>query len=443
MKSYTFKYHSLGPDDIQLTINMFSVAGFTNAQLGTGPMQEPEKQKPVNKKYYMGISGGGWRAIASTMGVFRGLSQLGTLSHVDMFSSVSGGTWFLSKLAYDDKFAKSVLTNETRIGRSTTNYMEKQYFRTMKRSSDQSKYCASSNLSSYCNDQIATAARGLFTEEASLIPGMIKNDMASYYYALERFRFNWRNMVEAAILGANPSAQNLNTAQLAPTLRSQLKKQTQFAFNWLQFHQWTEETNRWFLKKVGTYRRQVAQYPVYTSAVYTVDGDESDLTVKAQGQPINELFDVCYRKHGEDVCGHFDFSNLTIGQVASASSAAVGGGMVDSWVKNVIKVARLVVLVMVGDSVSAITLKSMLSNKIGGHCDQAAIGEVLKFLDLGVGNPDPLENVTARWTNFLHDMAIRLPAKMSTGQVLMTVPSIDAVLSRAGRGRGEAYTHVS
>merc|ERR1719174_330685 len=111
----------------------------------------------------------------------------------------------------------------------------------MKRSSDQSKYCASSNLSSYCNDQIATAARGLFTEEASLIPGMIKNDMASYYYALERFQFNWRNMVEAAIVGANTSAQNLNTAQLAPTLRSQLKKQTQFAFNWLQFHQWTEE----------------------------------------------------------------------------------------------------------------------------------------------------------------------------------------------------------
>ena len=63
----------------------------------------------------------------------------------------------------------------------------------------------------------------------------------------------------------------------------------------------------------------------------------------------------------------------------SKSRTAVGAGMVDSWVKNVIKVARLVVLVMVGDSVSAITLKSMLSNKIGGHCDQAAIGEVLKF----------------------------------------------------------------
>ena len=36
----------------------------------------------------------------------------------------------------------------------------------------------------------------------------------------------------------------------------------------------------------------------------------------------------------------FDFGGLTVGQVASASSAAVGGGAVQVWMQNLIELAR-------------------------------------------------------------------------------------------------------
>ena len=49
--SYTFKHDNLGPGDIELTIDMFTTMGLTNAQLGPRPVQEPEKRKPNNKKY--------------------------------------------------------------------------------------------------------------------------------------------------------------------------------------------------------------------------------------------------------------------------------------------------------------------------------------------------------------------------------------------------------
>ena len=72
----------------------------------------------------MGISGGGWRALAGHMGAFRALSNKGALPMVDMYSAVSGGSWFLSKLSFDNDFAGKVLGNHTHIAEDALQWFE-------------------------------------------------------------------------------------------------------------------------------------------------------------------------------------------------------------------------------------------------------------------------------------------------------------------------------
>ena len=95
--------------EMKLTADMLTTMGFLSLQLGNQSLPQPEQRKPDNKKYYVGISGGGWRALSGHIGAFRALSTRSALSEVDMFSSVSGGTWFLTKLAFDNDFAGKVL----------------------------------------------------------------------------------------------------------------------------------------------------------------------------------------------------------------------------------------------------------------------------------------------------------------------------------------------
>ena len=91
---------------MKITPGMLTTMGFTSFEFGNKVVQEPETPpvKSESKKYYVGISGGGWRALAGHMGAFRALSNHMVLPKVSMFSSVSGGTWFLTKLAFDDFF---------------------------------------------------------------------------------------------------------------------------------------------------------------------------------------------------------------------------------------------------------------------------------------------------------------------------------------------------
>ena len=88
--------------EMKLMTTMLTKMGFTSLQLGQERINKPRTIKDVWTKYYIGISGGGWRALAGHMGAFRALSQKGALPKVDMLSSVSGGTWFLAKLSFDD-----------------------------------------------------------------------------------------------------------------------------------------------------------------------------------------------------------------------------------------------------------------------------------------------------------------------------------------------------
>lgn len=70
---------------------------------------------------HMAISGGGWRAMSSAMGVSRALHQLGHLSKIPTFSSVSGGTWHLAQLAMSPRYGAAVMGgNDTEFEASVT-----------------------------------------------------------------------------------------------------------------------------------------------------------------------------------------------------------------------------------------------------------------------------------------------------------------------------------
>merc|ERR1712159_164734 len=99
---------------MNLVTAMLTNTGLTSIPLGHGTLHAPDRQlvKPRGKPYYVSISGGGWRALAGHMGAFRALSNKNALKLVDTFSSVSGGTWFLTKLAFDANFSQKVIGND-------------------------------------------------------------------------------------------------------------------------------------------------------------------------------------------------------------------------------------------------------------------------------------------------------------------------------------------
>ena len=102
------------------------------------------------------------------------------------------------------------------------------------------------------------------------------------------------------------------------------------------------------------------QYPVYTSALYQQRVDNSiSANVIMQGKAMDNLFEVCI--HEEKAfcdpsitwkpksirallqarnCVQLGFHDLTVGQVASASSAAAGGAAVEAWAQSLIELAR-------------------------------------------------------------------------------------------------------
>ena len=169
--------------EMKLTTPMLTNIGFTSLNLGHEALAECETEKPDDKKYYVGISGGGWRALAGHMGVFRVLSNKGTLQKVDMFSSVSGGTWFLAKLAFDNDFAEKVLGNES-ISKFSMEWLESHYFPAIR------KVTGSRPES---NDDVV---RSFLTTIATHGPDPISSMLGEATAAAEHFNFSWQQMVE-------------------------------------------------------------------------------------------------------------------------------------------------------------------------------------------------------------------------------------------------------
>ena len=114
-----------------LTTEMLTKMGWVSLlQLDNGTLQQhgQEEQRSGENKLFVGISGGGWRAFSGHCGIFRALSSKNILRMVHMFSSVSGGSWFLTKLAFDERFAAKVLRDDEHITEVVLEWMERDYF---------------------------------------------------------------------------------------------------------------------------------------------------------------------------------------------------------------------------------------------------------------------------------------------------------------------------
>ena len=195
----------------------------------------------------------------------------------------------------------------------------------------------------------------LLSAMVSLAP--MKSINSAFDAAVHTFNMSWQELVERAVLGQGTAYEQLlaNTS-LVPDARAHFGNAT-LAFNWNQLHQWHDGAtcSKWFLKEGG---EKHVQYPVYTSALYQQSSDDRiSLDVIMRGKSIDNLFDVCIRENKifcdddasitrnqksrrDSECTRLRFVNLTVGQVASASSAAAGGAAVEAWVQALIELTR-------------------------------------------------------------------------------------------------------
>jgi len=427
--------------DVKITPAMMTTMGFTSFQFGNKLVQELETPpvKSESKKYYVGISGGGWRALAGHMGAFRALSNHMVLPKVSMFSSVSGGTWFLTKLSFDDNFSRKVLRNETHIGEDVLEWMEQEYFVVIRNTTHFPQTKENQN-------QVSSFLTSLVTQA----PAPVRAAMSSGIIAANHFGFSWQPLVEQAVLGAGiVSSEPLANTNLASESRSNFGKAT-LAFNWNHLHQWESPStcSKWFLKgKQGDH----VQYPVYTSALYQeLSEDDIRFQVVMQGKDMDNLFNVCYKENedfcdndaslnsdapGTQHCGEFRFRNLTVGQVASASSAAVGGGAVRAWVQNAIELVRRKAKDALKGSVNVWYCKiyvMLIENLLGSCNHKLVLEEFSKFIGCASDSIEKEDSeITAkRWVGFLEKMAIKITvdSPLANGTTHQGHMAIDAVI---------------
>ena len=192
------------------------------------------------------------------------------------------------------------------------------------------------------------------------------------------------------------------------------------------------------------------QYPVYTSALYQrLSDDTISLKVIMQGKPMDDLFDVCYQKgekfcdntHNASItsdldvklkCADFQFHNLTVGQVASASSAAVGGGAVRAWVQNLIELVRQKAKDALKGSVNVLYCSQyrMLIENLLGPCNRKlVVEEFFKFLGCETDSVEKEDSeITAkRWVGFLRKMAVQMTVNSPLANEHRGHMAIDAV----------------
>ena len=266
---------------MNLTTSMLTNVGFLSVNLGNEKLPQPEQRKPPSKKYYVGISGGGWRALAGHMGAFRALSNKGALPMVDMYSAVSGGSWFLSKLSFDDDFAGKVLGNHTHIAEDALQWFENDFFPAIANVTPSPQTTNHDRVRSFVSTMILQG------------PAPMKISYGDAILAAERYEYSWQKMVEESVLGNDVAKQRLSVAELAPVTRAKFGKECTLAFNWNRLHRWKGNRTTWFLQKHNQADGAPAehvQYPVYTSALYKrFSNGTHDVEVRAQGKPMEVI----------------------------------------------------------------------------------------------------------------------------------------------------------
>ena len=118
----------------------------------------------------------------------------------------------------------------------------------------------------------------------------------------------------------------------------------------------------------------------------------------------------------------FDFDGVTIGQVASASSAAAGAGAVQTWMQNLVEFAR----VTIDRAMSGLqcTVSQALISQV--FHEQRVKNEFPTLL--GCNETEPSGTTAERWSGWLRDMAVKMKfSNSATGESHMSNRVIDAV----------------
>ena len=150
---------------------------------------------------------------------------------------------------------------------------------------------------------------------------------------------------------------------------------------------------------------------VFLTAVLSwIEGEESVITTESLTGAQCDTFT-------------FDFDGLTIGQVASASSAAAGAGAVQTWVQTVVEFAR----VTIDEAMSGLQCRVFPAMISQVFYQQRVKDEFLTLL--GCNETETSGTTAERWSGWLRDMAVKLKFMNSeTGESRMSNRVIDAVV---------------
>ena len=270
----------------KLEIGMLTPAGLTSVHLGKKGNTRTfmKKNKSETSFIGVGVSGGGLRALAAHMGTFRALSNAGVLSQVNTFSSVSGGSWFLLKLSFDNAFARMVFDNKVPVAMAVSQWFEEEY------------YAAIRNLNRTREVDPDALVRSFVTRIIDQAPGPIRSVLGNTMMVIaDHFDFSWQDMVEQTILGHHVAHQKLTDAEIASETRAHFGQEFTLALNWNQLSQWEDGNyTLWFLKEKSGEQTSHVQYPVYTSAMYKQSRNGApEVEIKARGTALEKLFQVC------------------------------------------------------------------------------------------------------------------------------------------------------
>ena len=170
-----------------------------------------------------------------------------------------------------------------------------------------------------------------------------------------------------------------------------------------------------------------------------------------QGKAMDNLFEVCIHEEkafcdpsitwkpksirglllGRN-CVRLGFHDLTVGQVASASSAAAGGAAVEAWAQSLIELARQIAEdSLPGFSRLCSEAVKFLMQYVGPTmCTREAVyQEILKVLGCASQNheKEDSERTVKRWSKFLRRMAIQMTVDSPLQQYHKGYMGIDAV----------------
>ena len=189
---------------------------------------------------------------------FRELNNTSVLSNVTLISSVSGGTWFLTKLVFDEDFADKLLLDDVPIGDVVSEWFRADYFAEIQRSEQPRQYHSDN-----------PTVKGSLSKIVSQVAGPIKQSLGTVIIAADRFDLSWQEVVETSVLWKEVANITLVTANVTPVTRAKFGQQFIMSYNWNQLHEWRDNNTRWFLKKkLGKEVYEYVQYPVYTSTQY-------------------------------------------------------------------------------------------------------------------------------------------------------------------------------